>query len=75
MKINLDIQNCFITPVNLLRITGKVFELSKGDELEIITNDPLTVHYLRKILELSNIEVKSKIEEKDCNFYITIIKR
>ncbi|GAB6161088.1 hypothetical protein JCM12298_02470 [Desulfothermus naphthae] len=55
MKVNLDIQDSFITPVNLLNITGKVFELSEGDELEIITNDPLTVHYLNNILELSNI--------------------
>jgi len=75
MKVNLDIQDSLITPVNLLKITRKVFELSEGDELKITTNDPLTVHYLKKILKLSNIEIESKIEQKNGNFYITITKR
>lgn len=75
MKVNLDIQDSFITPVNLLKITSKVFELNEEDELEIKTNDPLTVHYLRKILELSNLEIKSKVEQKNGIFYIIITKR
>jgi len=75
MKVNLDIQDCFIAPVNLLRITGKVYELKEGDELEITTNDALTVHYLKKILELSNIEFESKIEQNNGNFYIVITRK
>ncbi len=75
MKINLDIHDSFITPMNLLKITKRVYELNKGDELEVVTNDKITVDQLRKILDLSKLYVETNFNGKTNSFHIRIKKK